>query len=292
MEEKIMSADHIFSSNSIRLIASVSVIILFYVIRTIINKVINSKVEKIKRRYLFRQLNNYFFLIITLVTTVFIWLQFFQSIITVLSIAVAALLIVSKEFLLNIIANGIIIARELFEAGDRIQIGDHAGDVIETGPVFFSIAEIGKRVHGDEPTGRVVKIPNSLVLTQPLVNYSKGKSLIWSEINFFLTVDSNWKSAKDIAHNIIKDFSYVLTKEDHRSLKLNSEEIMFVKTDPSVIITYQEGKINLTTRIICKYHQKNNLDQSITEKILYAFDSEQDIVLMGSEKGKNNDSKQ
>ena len=278
----------LITNNTIRLLLTIAIIIIIYIVRTGINRLINNKVVNIKKRYISRQISNYILLGTSVIIVILLWFEWVQSIFTVLSIAVAALVIVSKELLLNLVANGVIIARELFEAGDRIQIGDHSGDVIETGPLFFSISEIGKRVHGDEPTGRVVKIPNSLVLTQPLINYTKGKSLIWSEITFHLTVDSNWKKAKELAQSAITKYSHNFSKNDIRSLKANSEEIMFVKTDPSVIINYLEGKITLTTRLVCKYHQKNNIDQSLTEDLLSAFSAEQDIILVGSEKGKNN----
>lgn len=259
--------------------------------RTGINRLINSKVTNIKKRYIARQMSNYILLGSTVVIIIILWLEWVQSIFTVLSIAIAALVIVSKELLLNLVANGVIIARELFEADDRIQIGDHSGDVIETGPLFFSISEIGKRVHGDEPTGRVVKIPNSLVLTQPLINYTKGKSLIWTEVNFQLTVDSNWEKAKMIAQNSALKYSYNFSNSDLRSLKSTAEEIMFIKTDPSILINYNDGKLVLTTRLVCKYHQKNNVDQLLSEELLSAFSTEPDIIFLGSEKGRKNNVK-
>lgn len=278
----------LITNNTIRLLLTLVIVLIIYLLRTGINRLINNNIANIKKRYISRQISNYILLVAAVIIVILLWFEWVQSIFTVLSIAVAALVIVSKELLLNLVANGVIIARELFEAGDRIQIGDHSGDVIETGPLFFSISEIGKRVHGDEPTGRVVKIPNSLVLTQPLINFTKGKSLLWSEISFQLNVDSNWKKAKSIAQDIIIKYSHSFSKSDLKSLKSNSEEIMFIKTDPSVIISYNEGKIILTTRLVCKYHHKNSVDQSLTEELLSAFSAEQDILLIGSEKGKSN----
>ncbi len=209
-----MNFNDLLANNTYKLIISLLIIGIIYFIRTLVNRYINSHIHVIKPRYLARQKSNYSAIGIALLILVLLWLEWFQSILTVLSISIAAFVIISKEFISNFTANGVIITRGLFEAGDRIQIGEHSGDVIEKGPLFFSLAEIGKWAGGDEPTGRVIKIPNSLVLVQPLANYSKGLSLIWDEISIDLTMDSDWREAKRIALETAFDFSHQITSRE------------------------------------------------------------------------------
>ena len=132
----------LLDSNTVKIVFTVVLILLIYSIRTIINKMITKRTEKIKERYIARQINNYVVLLVVIFLVIVIWFEWFQSIFTFLSIAVAAIIIISKELLLNLVAHGVIISRELFEAGDRIQVGTYSGDVMETGPVFFTISEV------------------------------------------------------------------------------------------------------------------------------------------------------
>lgn len=279
-----MKSELLLLSNTYRVLITFVFIGVLYALRIIINKLINARVTGLKKRYIYRQFNNYLLLGITFTTVIIFWLEWFQSILTVLSIAIAAIIVISKDFILNLIANGVIITRELFEAGDRIQIGENAGDVIETGPMFFTLSEIGKWSISDDPTGRVIKIPNSLVLTQPLANYSRGVSLLWDEIHLDLTVDSNWKKAKGIAQVIADKYSYKITQKEIKELQKNSEEVMFVQTKASTMINLKENKLILTVRFICKYHKRNSTGQQITEELLDALMVEDDILLTGSSK--------
>ncbi len=80
--------------------------------------------------------------------------------------------------------------------GDRIQVGNFAGDVIDLRIFQFTLMEIGNWVDADQSTGRVIHIPNGKVFTEMLANYSKGFHYIWNEIPFLVTFESNWKKQK------------------------------------------------------------------------------------------------
>lgn len=70
-----------------------------------------------------------------------------------------------------------ILWRRPFELGDRIQIGEDAGDVIDSRIFQFTILEIGNWVAADQSTGRLIHIPNQSVFTTPLANHA-----LWERI--------------------------------------------------------------------------------------------------------------
>ena len=270
----------LFEYNDLRILYTFIAIAALYILRFVINIIINKKVERLKNKYIFRQTVNYVVLGAAIIILIYLWFEKVQSILTVLSIAVAAFIVISKEFFLNLIANGVIITRGLFHAGDRIQIGQYSGDVMETGPMFFSISEIGNWVHGDESTGRVIKIPNSLVLTQPVANYSRGLNLIWEEIVFELRANSNWEKAKSIAGATAKEYSYEFSRKDLSDLQKNYEEVMFTNTEPSIYLSLKDGKLLLTVRFVCKFHKRRQVYEQILEELLRKFNNEADIQLL------------
>ena len=69
----------------------------------------------------------------------------------------------STSFISNIIAGYTMIFRRAFQVGDRISIDNYVGEVIETG---VSVTRLRT------PKNEVVVLPNSLVLSNSLVNYS------------------------------------------------------------------------------------------------------------------------
>jgi small-conductance mechanosensitive channel len=63
---------------------------------------------------------------------------------------------------------------KLYAVGDRVQIGDTRGDVIDIGLLRTTLMETGNRVSRDLYNGRIVRIPNSTVLKGSVFNYSQG----------------------------------------------------------------------------------------------------------------------
>src|SRR4030095_16879621 len=79
-----------------------------------------------------------------------------------------------------------ILVRQPFRVGDRIQIGDATGDVIDVGYLDTTLWEFGgKYISGDHPSGRLIKFPNEKVLDELIYNYSWPLfPYIWNEVRF------------------------------------------------------------------------------------------------------------
>lgn len=86
-----------------------------------------------------------------------------------------------------------ILLREPYRVGDRIQIGDVTGDVIDVSYFDTTLWEFGGQYLSTEhPTGRVVKFPNSSVLSAPVYNYTWPVfPYIWNEIKFNVAYNSD-----------------------------------------------------------------------------------------------------
>lgn len=91
----------------------------------------------------------------------------------------------------SLIGWGYILAREPYRIGDRIRIGEHTGDVIALGYLDTTLWEVGgDYVSTDHPSGRLVKFPNALVLSNPVLNYSWSLfPYVWNEITFHVGYD-------------------------------------------------------------------------------------------------------
>ena len=70
---------------------------------------------------------------------------------------------------------------KLYAVGDRIQIGETRGDVIDIGLLRTTLIETGNWVGKDLYNGRIARIPNSAVLKGYVFNYSQGFQFIWDE---------------------------------------------------------------------------------------------------------------
>jgi small-conductance mechanosensitive channel len=180
---------------------------------------------------------------------------------------------------MNIFAWLFILWRKPFELGDRIQIGEHRGDVIDQRVFQFTLAEIGNWVDADQSTGRVIHIPNGKVFSVMLANYSKGFQYIWEEIPVLITFESNWEKAKGILRKMAEKHSEHLSESAKERVKAAARRylIVYKKLTPTVYTTVRDSGVLLTMRYLCEPKNRRGSTQDIWEDVLREFAYHDDI---------------
>jgi len=109
----------------------------------------------------------------------------------------------------NFFAWIILLVSPLYKVGDRIKIDNVTGDVIDVGYFYTTLWEFGgEYISNDLPSGRIIILPNSLIFTTSVYNYSWPLfPYIWTEIEFYISYDSDFafveEQIKDIAKSKI-----------------------------------------------------------------------------------------
>jgi len=209
-----------------------------------------------------------------------LWLPSLQGIAAIIGIFGAGILIVNKEILMNISGWFYVVVRKPFEVGNRIGIMDLYGDVIDIRLMDFTIIETAHPKLGGQSTGRVVHIPNSALLTQPLSNASKEFAFNWNEIRVPVTLKSDWQKALAIIESIAAEKLERISVDDERLKR--SEDLYLIKFNrvrPIVYVEYRGGAVLLTIRHLCEPKNRRILTDQIWREILLRFATENDIHL-------------
>ncbi|MDD4155010.1 MAG: mechanosensitive ion channel [Candidatus Cloacimonetes bacterium] len=182
---------------------------------------------------------------------------------------------------LNIAGWLFIIWRKPFEVGQRIQIGDDAGDVIDIRPFQFTILEIGKWVSAEQSTGRMIHIPNGSVFTLAISNYESGFAYIWNELNVMVTFESNWKKAKELLQEVLDTASPKITNEVEKQIINASKKylIYYKNLTPIVYTSLKDSGIVFSLRYICVPRNRRTTENDIWENVLSVFALHNDIDL-------------
>ncbi len=116
----------------------------------------------------------------------------------------------------------------VFKVNDRVKIGNIKGEIKHIGLFHFLLKEIGKEEKlGGEFTGRVIYVPNLILLDQPVINYSKYGDYIFDEIRIPLSTKSDVGAACDILEGIIRKFD-AKHLEKARQIYLEEGEKRFI----------------------------------------------------------------
>lgn len=127
-----------------RIVQTVLIILVLWVINKLaIRLFTHGTVEEIRKQYHWRKTIEYSLFTIGALVLGNLWISNFQFIVTFLGILSAGIAIALKEVFMNIAGWAFIYIRKPFDVGDRIQIGDVKGDVIDLRLFQFTLLEIG-----------------------------------------------------------------------------------------------------------------------------------------------------
>ena len=128
-----------YSSIQVKFIATFIAILVFIIIRRFVLKIVFKKTDDAMVRYRWQKTSSYIIYIFALVIVGRIWFKGIQSIATYLGLLSAGIAIALKDPLTNITGWFFILSRTPFAVGDRIQVGLHAGDVIDINFFKFTL---------------------------------------------------------------------------------------------------------------------------------------------------------
>lgn len=260
---------------------SLLILAVLFSLRKILLSLITRKLKDPKNIYYSRRVIGYShgFLLIILLSSV--WIKGFGSIGTYIGLTSAGLAIALHETLANIAGWFFIISKKPFVIGDRVQIGDTKGDVIDIRVFQFTLAEVGNWVDAEQSTGRVVHIPNSQVIKEKTANYHSGFRYIWNEIPVLVTFESDWRKTRkileDIAKEKIEHCSSSAEREIHRAA--SQYMVYFNKLTPAVYLSAKDSGVLFTIRYIVDPRQRRGTEQILWEAILEEFEKHPDIDL-------------
>jgi len=259
-----------------KILYSLIVILLILFLRWVANKILARRIEDSNTLFMGRKWIGYLALALGILFVGSIWLRDAGSLATYLGLVSAALVIALQDPIANIVGWVFIMGRRPFVIGDRIEIGDSAGDVIDIRFFQFTLMEIGNWVDADQSTGRVLHIPNNDVFKNPIANYSKGFAFLWDEIAVVVTFESDWRRGKELLLDIAERRSAHLSKSARQRLQKAARRYMihYDKLTPIVYTKVVDHGVCLTIRYLTGPRRRRGSQEEIWEEILDIFAAE------------------
>ncbi len=160
-----------------------------------------------------------------------------------------------------------------YRLGQMIQLGTTYGRVSDIGSFLTVIQEFDK----DEPTGKMISVPNKIIFEKEIINYSKSHGFNLEKVTFAITPVSDPQAGEDILTKIINEvWPNFYTKEDSpnaHSFKRFTQNFHIKETEiqPRVWVESAEKKILIKARYYAHTDDCNTLKPQITKKFLEAI---------------------
>lgn len=157
----------------------------------------------------------------------------------------------------------------LFAVGDRIQVGETRGDVIDIGLLRTTLMETGNWVSRDIYNGRIVHIPNSTVLKGTIFNCSQGFRFIWDEIKVVFTTTSDCQLAREMLLRVAREAIGEYVAEAQLSWKTITDNYRSANPslEPTVSLVVNAGSFEFTVDYVVDYTQHTVMRDRLFTKI-------------------------
>jgi len=260
---------------------TVIILVFLIILRRLLQFLVNRFNSNIKTSYHLRRIVTYTIFFIGLILLGRIWFAGFGHLATYFGLLSAGVAIALRDPIVNMAGWLFILIKRPFEVGDRIQIGNTAGDVIDLRLFQFTVNEIGQWVDNEQSTGRIIHIPNSKIFVDNQANYTQGFDYIWNEIPVLVTFESDWQKAKKMLSNIINEYCKGINIEAKKKLRKAEKSYMLVykQLTPKVYTDVKDSGINLTIRYLVSPYKRRNSVEELWEEILKQFELNNDIDL-------------
>ena len=249
------------------IVATVLLVVLVFSVRTLILRFVHQRLpphDKLHLRWATQvRAFSYAVLAFGLFT---IWAAELQALAVSFVVLAMAFVWATKETIACIQGSVYRLSSNAFQVGDRINVGGIRGDVIEPGLLSTTVLEVGA---GHQRTGRTISIPNSMFMTEPVLN----ESLTGEYMLHLLTIPVDrgadlakverraLRAANDACRDFIDDVRRPIALR-YRRHGLNPPPV-----DPR--ITYQVVDKN-TVHLILRIPVPTRLERTVEQRVLRA----------------------
>ncbi|MFB6153214.1 MAG: mechanosensitive ion channel family protein [Halodesulfurarchaeum sp.] len=207
------------------------------------------------------------------------WVGAFVS----LGVAGVALSLALQQPLLNVLGWVYIVVKRPYEPGDRVTVKDATGDVMGVDFLVTKLWETGGPLVGSaQPSGRLVTIPNSAVLSAEVFNYIRSDfPYVWND----LTVKVAYETDLDFAITVMHEETDAVVGEEmaervHRYRQLIEEtpvDLGFHER-PTVNVRTAEEWVELRVRYLVAPRESQAVRNDLYRRILTRFSDNPDRV--------------
>lgn len=237
----------------------------------------------LKRDNLFvaRRLSSYLLFLMIVLTLSIFFLEDLKQVATVLGIASAAIVIALQDLCAGIAGWFVIVGSRKFSIGDRVDVDGQVGDVIDIQLLRTTLLEVNNWLGVDQPTGRVILIPNNFVFKSKVFNYSHIHPYIWRSVDITVTFETPPGEAQALLFRVLDEE----TRGEFEEAKwaANKMEKTYGIPDtvyqPKIYSEIADSGVLFRLLYCAHYRKTSSVRNRINERILAEFERDKRMQL-------------
>ena len=256
-------------------VTTIAILLIASIVKKVLELIYRQFVKDPKKRFIYNQKKNVVVTIFMFACCLIVWNTHVAGLVTIISFLSAGIAIAVRDIIMNFFAGIYLRVAKPFNLEDRIEINGMRGDVVKISSLSFEMLELGERVNGEQSTGRIIHIPNSLIFTYALKNYHTAFQYIWNEIVVRVPLDADIDQTKTVLYDIIERNDTI--KETPKNMESQMENasldyiIYFNHVRPIVYTKIVQNHVELYIRYLVTPKKSRNVEDAIYRDILEAY---------------------
>jgi small-conductance mechanosensitive channel len=237
--------------------------------------------KDVRERYRRRNFLSTVIVFSSAIAIVIFWAHTLKEKGTFLGLLGAGLAVALREPLLSTAGRLAIFSGHMFTAGDRVEIQKMTGDVIDIGFFYTRMLEIGSWIHGDQYSGRILLIPNSMIFGTPIHNYTQYLSCIWDEVMLPITYGSDMEAAIRILTEVGAQYTADFLKDAQREIEAMKRHFLVpqVEFQPNVYVKVTSNWLQLNMRYVVQAKKRRAASSFIYKEVFARVQRNQNIKI-------------
>lgn len=257
------------------LLASLLLLVVLWIARKIVVGTIRARTElppHDQRRLIATSRNVFLFLL--LMGLVLIWAPQLRTFALSLTAVAVAIVVATKELILCLSGAVLRATTRAFGIGDWIEVGDNRGEVTDHTLLATTLQEFGTGPHIYTPTGRMIVLPNSMLLTTPVRNQTALREDTYHRFAVTLDPVPALEGKREIASDIVRRHYAPFRDRAARANAATERRTRSDSPDPSPAIRFRTsdlGKLRVEITLFCPSREAERLESDITWDLLAAL---------------------
>ncbi|NBB92798.1 MAG: mechanosensitive ion channel [Gammaproteobacteria bacterium] len=229
----------------------------------------NVATADLRRKWLVNSRNG--LLLLLLLGLVMIWGNELRTLaLSIVAIAVA-FVVATKELILCLTGSLLKSSAGAFNLGDRIQVKDFRGDVIDHNLLTTTVMEVGPGKSMHQRTGRMIIVPNAIFVSEPVVNESFTEKFGFHVLTVPFKREDDWDAARKAFLEAAERHCapFIEQVRTHMGRVSDLRGLGLPPVEPRVTIHLPSAtEVHLVVRLPVPAGQRSSVEQAVLQEVL------------------------
>ncbi len=278
LEEQLLALRTAYVDRLLPPATAVAVLVLIYLLSSRLVLPYRYKKEEL---FMARRLGRYgTFVLITLIVALYM-MEDLRVIAATLGLVSAAVVISLQDVCVSFFGWSVIMVSRKFIIGDRLEIDGTRGDVLDIQLLRTTLLEVNNWLGVDQPTGRVVIIPNSFIFKSKVFNFSHCHPYVWGKVEVTITYGTPVADASALFQKVLEEETRADFSEAHEASTLMQDRygVEDAEYTPKIYTRIADSGITFSLIYVSHYQNTSGTRNRINLRLIAELEKNKDIQL-------------